>query len=48
MHYLEKLTLLTTLIQLTFLHSYISYNMNLLTLLTKTTITHNNKQYLRH
>ena len=35
----RTLTLLTTLIQLTFLHSYISYNMNLL---TKTTITYTN------
>lgn len=38
MHYLEKLTLLTTL-QLTFLHSYIPYNMNLLTKLILHTIT---------
>ena len=38
MHYLEKLTLLATL-KLTFLHSYIPYNMNLLTKLLLQTIT---------
>ena len=29
MHYLQNETLLTTLIQLTFLHTYNTYNMNL-------------------
>ena len=39
----RTLTLLTTLIQLTFLHSYISYNMNLLTKLLLLTLTTNLK-----
>ena len=43
MHYLENETLLTTLIQLTFLHTYNTYNMNLL---SKTTVTYNNNNTL--
>ena len=43
MHYLENETLLTTLIQLTFLHTYNTYNMNLL---LKTTVTCNNNNTL--
>ena len=43
MHYLEKRTILTTLMQTTFLHIYNTYNMNLL---SKTNVTYNNNNTL--